>query len=81
MKESEPLHNNIKKDKIPQKAQRVVFQLCTAVVKYCIKVTNASLSQNQSLQRVSLTLALMHACCNTATPLIDDSVIKLGDVH
>jgi len=55
MKHSNPLHNNTKRDKIPQKARNLlvhIVELSTALVKVDIKVINASLTQNQCLQWV-----------------------------
>jgi len=53
---SEPLHSNSKGDKIAQKARKLlvhIAELSTAVVKVDIKVSNASLTQNQCLQCIT----------------------------
>jgi len=57
--------------------------LSTAVVEVDIKVTNASLTQNQCFQRVGLTPPLAHVIQRPrdATELNNDGMIKLGDVH
>jgi len=63
---------------MPQKQ----YELSTAVVKVDIQVINASLTQNQCLQCV--TLPLTHAeilrLCD-ATKLNNDGMIKYVDVH
>jgi len=59
-----------------------IVELSTAVVKLDIKVINASLTQNQCLQCV--TLPLMHVGIprpRDATELNNDGMIRLGDVH
>jgi len=59
-----------------------IVELSTEVVEVDIKVTNASLTQEQYLQCV--TLPLMHVeilrLCD-ATELNNDGLIKLGNVH
>jgi len=73
------------KDKIPQKARNLlvhIVELSTAVEKVDIKVINASLTQNQCLQYV--TLPLMHVEIprpRDATELNNDGMTKLGNVY
>jgi len=58
---SEPLHNTKKGQNSTKKARNLlvhIVELSRAVVKVDIKVTNASLTQNQCLQ--SVTPPLMH---------------------
>jgi len=59
-----------------------IAELSTAVVKVDIKVTNATLTQNQCLQCVTppLTHVEIPQPCE-ATKLKNDGTIKLGDVH
>ena len=80
---SEPLHNNTKKGQNLQKSQKSVsVELSTVVVKVDIKVTSASLTQNQCIQCV--TPSLMHVEIprqRDATELNNEGVIKLGDVY
>jgi len=60
----------------------IIVELSTTVVKVDIKVTNASLTQNQCLQCV--TPSLMHVEIprpRDATELNNDGMTKLGDVY
>jgi len=72
-----------KRDKIPQKSPLVhIVELSTAVVAVDTKVSNASLTHNQCLQRV--TPPLMHVEISRpsdATEQNNDGVIKLCDIH
>jgi len=57
-----------------------IVQLSTAVVKVDIKVTNASLTQNQFLQCVTQPLTHVEIIV-TATELNNYGMIKLVNVH
>jgi len=58
-----------------------IVELSTAVVKFDIKVTNASLTQNQCLQFVTPSLTHVEIPRpRDATELNNDGMIKLGDV-
>jgi len=59
-----------------------IVELCTAVVKVNIKVINASLTQNQSLQCVTPPLTHVEIPrLRDATELNNDVMIKFVDVH
>jgi len=60
-----------------------IVELSTAVVKVDIKVIrpNASLTQNQCLQCVTLPLLRHHDRATPCTELSNDGRIKLGNVH
>jgi len=59
-----------------------IDELSTAVVKVDIKVSNASLTQNQCLQRVTPPLTHVEIPRpRDATEPSNDGMIKSGDVH
>jgi len=77
-----------KRDKIPQKNRSLlvhIVELSIAIVKVDIKVTNASLAQNQCLQYcVTPPIGLTHVdipLLRDATELNSDGMIKFVDVH
>jgi len=85
MKRSPNRYTTPKRDKIPQKSRNLlvyIVELFIGGVKVVIKVINASLSQNQCLQRE--TPPLMHVEIprpRDATELNNDGMIKLGDIY
>jgi len=59
-----------------------IVELSTAIVTGDIKVTNASLTQNQCLQCVTPLLTHVEIPRpRDATELNNDGMIKLGDIH
>ena len=59
-----------------------IVELCTAVLKFDIKVTNASLTQIQCLPCVTPPLTHVEIPrLRDATELNNDGMITLGDVH
>ena len=82
-----PLHNNTKKGQNSTKKIRSllehIVELSTAVLIVDIKVINASLTQNQPLQRVTppLTHVEILRRPRDATELNNDGMINFVDVH